>query len=363
VPDDLPDSGGLLELRIEHFRCLESVHYQADPHLNLIVGPNASGKTSFLEAIYFLGRGRSFRSPQTQALIQTGRSDFTVFGRLHGAGPAQRVGVSGRRQGIEIHIDGRPGGTRADLARCVPVQVIDAEVHELIQGGPETRRRFLDWGVFHVKHAFLPVWRRYRRALQQRNAALRRNDAAGAVSAWDPELVEFGEQVHRERLAYFEQLAAEFKQTADKLLGSVVNCRYLSGWGEDRSLTEALAGSADRDRALGATQVGPHRAELKIDVESLAARHRVSRGQQKLMGAALVIAQSRLVASTIGERVVLLVDEPRAELDQARLGLLMTALQQAPVQLFLTTLEPDGLPLTGGGRVFHVEHGEAGSLL
>lgn len=350
-------STGILEFRAEHFRCLREIVFKPDPAINLILGPNASGKTSLLEAIYFLGRGRSFLTTSRQALIETGSREFTLFGRIDATGPGQRIGVRVTGALQEVHLDGEAGGTRADLAAFLPIQVIDADVHTLVQGGPERRRRFMDWGAFHVKHHFLPCWQRYRRALQQRNTALKQKADHSTVAAWDNELVEAGEGVDTERRAYIELFSPLFAEFTRRLLGLDAKCSYLSGWSEGQGFAEALAGSQIKDRTYGATQVGPHRAELKLELDSYKAKHRVSRGQQKLIGIALILAQSQLVADIVDRRVLMLVDEPKAELDSERLGLLMETLQDAPAQLFITGLEKDGLPGTTNARVFHVEHG------
>ena len=161
-------------LKIQKFRCLEAVDFTPHPETNVMVGANGSGKTSVLEALYFLGRGRSFRSGPTSGLIQRGAAEFTVYAQIAAGGMTQRVGVEQTTAAMQGRIDGNPTASSADLAAVLPVQVIDPEVHELVQGGPKERRQFVDWGVFHVKHEFLVAWRRYRRALLQRNQGLRR---------------------------------------------------------------------------------------------------------------------------------------------------------------------------------------------
>lgn len=276
---------------------------------------------------------------------------------------SHRLGARGSRGGLDIHVNGARGGSIADLAAGLPVQVIDPQVHDLIQGGPQNRRRFLDWGVFHVKHEYLTFWRRYRRALQQRNRALRAGNSRDSVKAWDKELIESGISVDSCRRDYLELFKPALAGISDRLLGQFAECHYLAGWPAEKDFATALADSWDRDRALGSTQVGPHRAELAIDIEGLAARHRLSRGQQKLLAAALVLAQSEFVAAAADRAVALLVDEPAAELDRPHLEGLIAALPRPGVQLFLTALTPEALPLFGDRRTFHVEHGEVTTLV
>jgi DNA replication and repair protein RecF len=114
---------------------------------------------------------------------------------------------------------------------------------------------------------------------------------------------------------------------------------------------------------MGSTQVGPHRAELLVSVDSHPARHRLSRGQQKLCAAALVLGQGRFVRKAMNRELTLLVDEPAAELDSDHLGRLFDAIQTLGAQVFITALEPDALGISGESRVFHVERGEVGILV
>ncbi len=185
-------------LRVEQFRCLERVELELDPHFNLFVGPNASGKTSLLEALFFLGRGRSFRTRRLDNLIRQGQKEFLIVGKTAGMPQAVTLGVQGGREGTEIRIAGRAAQSAAELAEHFPPQVIDPEIHKLLEEGPGRRRRFLDWGVFHVEQAFLPTWQRYHKALRQRNAALKQELPDDAVGIWDLELAEAGEALGRQ---------------------------------------------------------------------------------------------------------------------------------------------------------------------
>jgi len=338
------------------------LNLEPDPRLNLVTGANASGKTSLLESIFYLGRGRSFRSSGNRELIQTGSSGFFLFGEVDNDGETRRAGVEVAVGERRVKVDGEPG-TGSDLARILPVQVIDPEVHELIQGGPELRRRFLDWGVFHVKPEFLDTWRRYQKALKQRNAALRQGESDEQVRIWDEPLAEHGESVHEQREAFLEAFLPLFSSITGDNLSFESKCSYKRGWSSNTELLQSLHDSLDRDRAFGSTQVGPHRADLGLAVHERRARHRVSRGQQKMLAAALLIAQTRFVASVTEAELVLLVDDPAAELDRDNRARLFAMLEEMPAQMFVTALEADDLPWSSEGRMFHVEHGKVASLL
>lgn len=350
----------IVEVQLESFRCFETALLQPGPGFNLIAGGNASGKTSLLEALYFLGRGTSFRAARAEAAIRFEADRCILFARL-GAGHARRVGLEvSRSDGLAIRVDGVPG-TRADLARALPVQILDPASHELVSGPPAGRRQFLDWGVFHVEPAFLPAWQRYRRALQQRNAVLKTRNATGAWH-WDDSLLGEGLVVDECRRRALALLQPRVKQVGERLLGAAVELSYQPGWAEGTGLAEALVGCRNRDLQMAASTAGPHRADFRITVRTRRARDTVSRGQEKLVAAALTLAQVELVAQSRAQTVVLLLDEPGADLDQEHLARLLTIVADAPVQSFVTSLDPAGVTLPEGARAFHVERAGGASF-
>jgi DNA replication and repair protein RecF len=175
---------GLASIRIEQLRCLESANLTLTPRLTLIQGPNGSGKTSLLEGIFLAGRGRSFRTRLTERLIAREADFLRVYAET--VDPVHRIGFEYRREGsYSARLDGADVESLAQLPGAFFVEVIDPDIHRLIEGGPAERRRWLDWGVFHVEHAFLPHWLRFSRALRQRNAALK---AGLDPSIWDGEV-------------------------------------------------------------------------------------------------------------------------------------------------------------------------------
>lgn len=352
----------LCRFTVSGFRCFERAEIEPDARLNLITGANASGKTSLLESIFYLGRGRSFRASANTELVRAGGDNFTLFGETEESGTRRKAGIEVSRSGRRLRVDNETGNS-ADLARFLPVHVIDPEIHELVRGGPEERRRFLDWGVFHVKHQYLESWRQYQKALRQRNAALRHGEPENRVRLWDASLALHGEAVNTSRQAFLEEFLPRFVSIIAENLNFDAKCEYKRGWSPNSDFSESLERSFARDRALGSTQVGPHRADLLLQVDTRRARHRVSRGQQKMLAAALVIAQTRFLAEHTDASLVLLVDDPAAELDRDNRERLFNMLQQMPVQMFVTALEAEDLPWSAEGQMFHVDHGKVISLL
>ena len=347
----------LARIEIDEFRCLERVRLSLDPRYNLFVGPNASGKTSLLEAVFFLGRGRSFRTRRLDRLVRQGAEAFRIVGWVEGTGRPTVLGVGGDRRATEIRIGGSAAASAGELASHFPPQIIDPEIHKLLEEGPHRRRRFLDWGVFHVEHGFLDTWQRYHRALRQRNAALKPGGDPGAIQAWEPELVAAGARLDEVRRAYLDVLAPTLADYGRRLLGLPVALAYHAGWAAGESLPEALAKSAERDRRHGITHVGPHRADVTARVDGHVARERVSRGQQKLLAAALTLAQLAVQESRAPGTGALLLDDPAAELDAPNLARLLELVRELEVQLFVTALRPDLPGLGTPGMLFHVEQG------
>lgn len=342
----------------QNFRCLASAELEADPHYNLIYGANASGKTSVLEAIGYLGRGKSFRGAQTNDLVRHGERDFVLFGQIESGERSTRVGVRNSNEGLEVRIDGEGGGGAAALAEALPLQIIDPDVHNLVAGAPEERRRYLDWIAFHVEHGFLENWRRFRRALKQRNAALKGGSAAATIRGWDAEFCELAAAIDEGRRVALNVAQDAIEEAGLDLLQTEIGVDYRRGWSQDKDLAEMLEAGLERDIQLGSTQAGPHRADLKLIYDERQARKLVSRGQQKLLACSLILAATETAQTALEKPLLLLMDDPAAELDAQALARLMRRVAALGCQVIATTLEADTPIFAESAAVFHVEHGE-----
>jgi DNA replication and repair protein RecF len=310
------------------FRCLASIELDADPQYNLIFGDNASGKTSVLESIAYLGRGKSFRGASTGNLIRHGEKEFVLFGRVGDGGRESKVGVRNSAEGLEVRIDGQSDGGAAALAETLPLQIIDPNVHDLVAGAPDERRRYLDWMAFHVEHDYLSVWRRFRRALKQRNAALKSGAPAKAIKGWNAEFVELAQQLDAVRRTVLEVATDALEEAGEDLLGGPVRFEYRAGWNEEKGLLEQLEAGIERDAQQGSTQAGPHRADLKLVYDEALERP-----------------------------LLLLIDDPAAELDDDSLGRLMRRVAALSCQVIATSLTQSPEIFGRDAAVFHVKHG------
>jgi DNA replication and repair protein RecF len=347
----------LIELGITNFRCIESAEISVGSRYNLIVGPNASGKTSILEAIGYLGRGRSFRGAASKTVVRHGCEAFVVVGRVSRNERVLSVGIQGGRDGLRSQVDGNRGGGSSGLVEQLPLQVIDPDIHNLVAGGPEERRRYLDWIGFHVERGFLEVWRRFSRALKQRNAALRDGASGGELRSWDQEFSEAAAALDQGRRNAIAAVAGAVRHTGLGLLGGAVDLDYRRGWAAEGTMGEALAQAAERDRRQGQSTVGPQRADVKLIYDERQARKLVSRGQQKLLACTLVLAASAAVQEKIGGPILLLLDDPAAELDARSLERLMASVGALGCQVVATALEADRGLFPEPPVLFHVERG------
>ena len=350
-------------VRVSSVRCVRTADIELHPQRNYFFGPNGAGKTSLLEAIHLLGRGRSFRTRQTALLVSAGAAELGVLGEIQDLEGRRTLTVRFREGLLEVQIGGVAAGTLVELARAFPVHVLDPQLHELIEGGPTVRRRYLDAGVFHVEPTYLESWRRYRRALAQRNSALRRGASDSQLAAWTQGLVPLAREIHTLRERYVSTLAASLQGIGRRLTGGEIGIDYRPGWRRGTGLTEALREVARRDRETGFTQVGPHRADLKVTLEERGVRDAASRGQQKLVAAALVLAQVATFSARAGQGGTLLVDDPAAELDGTSLGRLLAELAELEAQLIVTGLSKSALAPPAGYPVFHVEQGRIQPVL
>jgi DNA replication and repair protein RecF len=344
----------LAELRIQNLRCIEAASLEFSADLNLIVGENGAGKTSVLEAIFLLGRGRSFRTRNSEKLIRHGQQSLTVFGRTADS-PPSAAGVEVTREGTRARVNGTDAESLLSLSSVLPVQSIDPEIHKLIDQGPERRRRWLDWLVFHVEPSFATHWSRYQRAVKQRNSALRAS--VSDVSAWDPALIEHGNAMTEARQRTVGRLEPYLRSMLGRFAGLDITVGFQAGWGQEHSLVEALRLASPRDRERGTTTAGPHRADVILRMRGRSARETVSRGQQKLTAVAMIIAQLKLMQAELGRSAVLLLDDPAAELDVKNLRLLFDELTALRCQMIATSLTPEIAFFQAPKATFHVEQG------
>lgn len=350
----------LRTLRAVQLRNLVDVDLEFSPQCNLICGPNGSGKTSLLEAIYLLARGKSFRCSRLSRLARFNESAYSVRSEI--VRELNRIKLAARYEKRELTLTNGGDAVKrsSELVTLLPLTLVSTDSHKLFSDGPKQRRKFIDWGVFHVKPRFLEVWRAYCRAMGQRNALLRQGSAGTTLSSWNHELENAALEIDEWRRDYVEALRGYFMP----MLASLVDLNdltidYQRGWPVNISLSDHLLQCQERDLRLGYTRDGPHTADLQIKVSGVAAQECASRGQQKLIISALHLAQAALFSEQLNQSCLVLVDDLPAELDAERRVYLLNLLNSLQCQVFITAIEENELDLGvfSESKVFHVKQG------
>ncbi len=350
----------LSELQVRGFRVLREVSLALAPGLNLVVGPNAAGKTSLLEAVHVLARGRSFRTPSLDEAVRREASGLLVRGQVEEDGHREWLGLVRSGGVTEVRAGPARGRGASLLAGRLRVTVIHAGTVALVEGPPAERRQLVDWGVFHVEPGHLQAWRRYRRALRQYNALLRQGAAPRELRPWRLALAAAGEALDAARqrwLSRWQTVLGEVLTSLGPLPPLRVGCQR--GWARGRGLADALEEAQAAERQLGFCRTGPHAMELRLTVDGQPARRVLSRGQQKLVALGMAVAAAR-VAAEMARPALLLVDDLPAELDPGRRIQAARLLADTGSQVIATAVEAGAFPMAfwPSARLFHVERGD-----
>lgn len=361
-------------LALHSFRNITQASLTGLAPVNLIHGVNGSGKTSLLEAVYTLSMTRSFRSRKTRHVVKDGCTEFVVRGQVHpDHGLPFPIAVRRSLQDKAlVKVAGSPVRSFGELSGLLPTQLINPGSFDLLEGGPGNRRHFLDWPMFHVKHSgFFAAWSAYRKALNQRNALLRRGKIqATLLEPWSLELAKAGSALDEIRSQAFAGISPLFNRVCESLAAEYgvdfpeLKLSYSPGWDKSKSLDLALAldNSLAADLQQGFTRIGPHRADIKLRLGGVDAAERLSRGQIKTVVCALKIAQARWLKEQHGIKSLFLIDDLAAELDGRRRQALLKEILSLSPQLFITSITAAELAddwfLGTSIKRFHVEHGE-----
>lgn len=326
----------ITDLRLMNFRCFETVSVEFPSTGAVIVGANAQGKTSILEALCVLVRLHSPRSTRLGRLVQMESKGFGLAGNCWGTERQLRFHS---RLGLEMQVDGESVARQGDYLYGGGLVVwMGNDDLELVRGAGRVRRRYLDFLGCQLDPMYRDQMNRYQRVLKLRNLLLKdRSPREKELDAYSALLVEHGEFLNRAR----RQLAASLLPEVVAAHVSVSGCdervglEYLPGAGDD--LAQSLAMTAERERRLGQTVAGPHRDELRLTINGMAAADFASEGQQRTLALSLKLAQGALLLKHSGRMPVYLLDDIFGELDPERRNALMQTLPDGAQKLITTT--------------------------
>lgn len=350
-------------LRLTDFRRFTSAAITLQPGLNFLSGDNGSGKTSVLEALHLLAHGRSFRGRVRDGLIRQGAPELQVFCAWSlPTGGHHRAGLRHTGSRWQARLDGVTLQQLGDLCEALAIVSFEPGSHALIDGSSQLRRRFLDWGVFHVEQDFILQWRRYARALKQRNVLLRQGRAS-QLESWEQEMASAGEALTDCRERYLQQLQRYVQRMLPELFptAGAIQIHLEPGWRrQELSLLDALYLARDRDLSVGHTTQGPHRADMQLWLASWAGIGGLSRGQTKQLALLLLLGQAAHLSEILGHWPLVQLDDLGSELDRHHQSRVLEVLQGTGAQVLMTGTEP--LPafsrMEAPIAMFHVEHGE-----
>ncbi|MDC0535101.1 DNA replication/repair protein RecF [Francisellaceae bacterium] len=330
----------LNKLKIHNFRNISSCDLTPDPKLNLILGDNGSGKTSFIEAIYFLSLGRSFRSSKINHVLSHEQKDFQIYAETLNNKDKTILGMQKSRNGDSIvKLNFEVQKKQSPLTLSLPIQLLNPEGFMLLDAGAQARCKVLDWGAFYNNSHFSKIWAETKRLLKQRNAALKQGYNKKTIQIWDTELIHKAEMLDTFRKSYIEALIPILQKIINSFLERhIIEIEYYRGWSNQSALADILDKNFDYDKRTGMTNYGPHRADIKVKANGIIGQDVLSRGQQKLFVCALKLAQGILFNQINHTPCIYLIDDLPSELDDKHLALFLDQLLKQDSQIFLTSI-------------------------
>ncbi|TXD96769.1 DNA replication and repair protein RecF [Psychrobacter frigidicola] len=378
-------------LQVSYLRNLSQVNMQAAA-CNVIIGANGSGKTSLLEAIFLLSRGKSFRHSQPKRYVQHHQPAATAHAKLS---DGSTLAIQKQADATTVlRLNQSTVYNQSILTEQLPTLLIDPSTMDMLEQGSASRRQLLDWLVFHMKQGFHPQWVAYQRLLKQRNSLLKQTkhlsqSQQAELKSWDKGLANHAALIHHYRASIFEAWQPYFAQSIAQLLPTYaqqLSLSYSPGYDVSLPFDEQLQERLPQDLQLGYTRIGSHRADVHVhwrsdsaDIDTKLpalkeqAANILSRGEKKLLITALRLSQLPLLLNSLETAdtlqptnqthatPVVLLDDITAELDERALEILLATLSRLPCQVFITSLTDDIVPLINkywsAPNMFHMKQG------
>lgn len=325
----------LQKIHINHLRCHQDFNWSCGEHLNFISGDNGSGKTTVLEAAYMLAYGRSFRQAKAPQLTRWDEKSFHIQATIQRYGPLH-IRVDGKKGKVDMSLQGRKVAKRKDVFEHISLIVDAPQGVRLIDGAPGERRKWLDRLVIATQPTVYVHYQRYLRALMQRGRLLRHHATAAELESWEQQIVEHGLILNKKRSIILDKLNQELVKENDWL--DLPFQIEISGQGfeKEEEWLAWLHQKRDEHQRLGRVMQGPHCDRLKISYDTREIRVCGSRGQQKVSGIVLRLAECAVLQEAKRMMPILLLDDCLESLDNTRALRLMKRLHNHQGQVLMT---------------------------
>lgn len=350
----------LKKLSLQHYRNYEQLEFETDHMVNIIVGPNAQGKTNLLESIFVLALTKSHRTHQDKELIRWNASSALLHGEIEKKYGTVKLDLAISGQGKKAKVNGLEQKKLSNFIGSLNVVMFAPEDLEIVKGSPSVRRRFLDMEIGQVYPAYLYDLSQYNKILQQRNNYLKQmfssSGAAPLLEVWNEQLAQFGIKIMKKRQSFIKKL----QLWAEKIHAGITNGLELLRIDYEHSLTGdvqeedavlfdqfmiKLSQVRDQEMRRGVSLVGPHRDDLRFYINGKEVQTFGSQGQQRTTALSLKLAEIELVQEEVGEYPLLLLDDVLSELDRYRQTQLIETFQRK-VQTFITTTGIESINLS-----------------
>lgn len=359
-------------LTAHNFRNLAPTALKLGPKAVVVVGQNGQGKTNLLEALYVCATGRSFRNATSEELLLHGAQTGELTARVVRQGVRHDVSVRLTPQRKSVMVDGRSLRQVTKLLELVNVVAFFPDDLRVVKGSPEERRRFLDRAIANHRTEFVDAALAYAKVLKSRNAVLKAPKTPDPIllATYNDELVRHGEVLQRCRTETLLELSPLASQIFTQIMPDVGPLTFALAPGVPQpadasfatAFLKALETGYPKDRARGITSVGPHRADVLMQIGGQDARLFASQGQQRTIVLALKLAEVRYLTQRLGMPPVLLLDDVSSELDTERTRLLFEAISEVGAQVWISTTGAAPLPLPADAQRYSVHQGEVGSV-
>ncbi len=350
------------KLNIKNVRSIQDVSLEFCPGFNIIIGDNASGKTSLLESLSLLSSGRSFRSAHISEVISHKHESALVNATLNDSNSIIKMGIDKSQSKTLIRINQKDIYSQAELSSHLPITIIHPNSLELITGAPSLRRAYIDWLAFYIFPDFYSKWKKYQHVLKQRNICLKSPKHFYALDRWTKELVTNQPEIIEYRTKTINLIKPILNNITSILLPKLnIDIDLYSGFPNDvqtdsESLLNFYLSKSDIDIKFKRTVTGAHKADLKISLDNKSASQSASRGQLKLIAISLLLARSEIIVKTKSSKSILLIDDLSSELDTANQNKLLKFISNLELQSIITSTNTLDYDLRHS-KMFHVKHG------